>query len=253
MDKSRIKTFFILLLLLVNAVFAGVYFHDLYSGAAAARADVSNIREAFANVGIEVKTEIPGDLRYSAVAVTYSRESEAAFAERALGESTAEDKGGGITYYTGKNGNALFSPGGVFEINLNAANPGSDSFEQQASKLAKTIGLTISELSADGNSLSCAITRNGLQVFNQSLSFEFLPDGAVTITGVCAVGTEQTAAASATFDAASAAMSFLHKIETDGVLCGEVMEIEQGYIFTDLEYKPAWRIVTDAGEFIISG
>jgi hypothetical protein len=47
-------------------------------------------------------------------------------------------------------------------------------------------------------------------------------------------------------------MDFLHIIEINGVLCSEVTLIEIGYVFADSEYKPAWRLETDAGEFVIN-
>jgi len=251
LDKSRIKTYIIWLLVLLNLVFAGLYAYDLMNAAAAERAKITNIYSAFEKSGVTLTAEIPTNTRFKSGSVTYSRDAELAFVESLLGDTMVDDKGGGIISYTGTNGTAIFITGGIFEFNVNA-DPRYDSLShsQQAERLAKSLGLSVKKLSEEGDIIGYAITRDDLRVFNQSVSFDFKADGTIKIAGFYSIGAEQTTIGSVEFDSVSVAINFLHKIETDGVLCSEVTSIEAGYIFSDSEYKPAWRINTDAGEFI---
>ncbi|MDR0817998.1 MAG: hypothetical protein LBN43_00275 [Oscillospiraceae bacterium] len=256
MTSSSLKTYFIVLLVIVNLLFIGLVVTDVWDVTSSEALGQDDLALIYQNSGVELAEDAYDSKadRLAGGRVTRTGEAELSFTERVLGVGTkAEDRGGSNVYYIGTNGIANFRADGYFEITLpHSSSGGKKSLYAQAEEFAGTLGLKLGKLSTAGRSLSYVLLRGDTEVINQYVKFEFGIAGGVTISGVYVLGDETETGAYDYADIFTASLKFLREIEASGILCGSVTGIKGVYIFESSAYVPAWRFDTDAGVFILN-
>jgi hypothetical protein len=249
-----LKTYLIVLLLIVNLVFAAALVNDIMEGNRARDAGLRDLVSVYRSSGVTLAEGAIKELRTPPVSVRIVRsaESEQRLAERLLGPGTlGEDLGGSIFYYTGMSGVARFRLDGTFEVSLPYYSTTGGKLESFAEDLAATMGVKVRLLDTVGSTLHYAVLHGGSDVVNQRISFSFGSTIGVTVAGVYVVGAEQPGDEYNYADALTASLKFLREIESGGILCGAVDRVDSVYLFSGSAYIPAWRFSGDSGVYLL--
>jgi len=197
------------------------------------------------NIKITVPKEITA-IPQSKVTIMRLYAMEQAFAEKVLSGSTASsDLGGGIVRYSNAKGTVTFRSNSTFEAELLSYAVSTEDFEQQAKRLAEQFGLSLTFLRTYGRTAEFDVLRDGLEVFGQTIRFEFGESKGVQIVGIYAFGMEQVGEVSEFTDRDDALLKALAEIEKNGIICEEITDCQQGWRFNSGEYTPVWKFTTD--------
>ena len=256
MSSSSLKTYVIVLLVIINVVLIVLYGLDDWERNTVARAQQEDMRDIFARSGVALHDSaiIDAGIEHMETLVTRSVVSELALVSSVLGADVySEDRGGNIIYYSGVNGTALFHPDGYFEIRIPfLSSGGRKSLDEQVDEFIEQLGVDLRKSSETGRQLHYIVIRNGVEVINQYFTFNFGLSGGVDISGSYVVGLESPANPLDYTDPYTASLRFLRLIESIGVLCGEISAIDLAYTFDNSLYTPIWIFRTDTGEYMLN-
>ncbi|MCL2084462.1 MAG: hypothetical protein FWH06_04290 [Oscillospiraceae bacterium] len=175
MHLGKPKNLLIVILLLSNALLAGMLGWRVWEGARARAEADRNIIELLARQGVNISKLPDSQLRVPSLAARRPHGEEALAVSYLLGETEAEDTGGIITDYSGVAGAAQFQAGGRFVIRPAAGGP------QDAENGRLT---DAPDISAGALTAAAAKTLAGMGLKNISKDAEYAeaPGGARAVT-----------------------------------------------------------------------
>jgi len=246
MDRGRVKTFILCLLLAVNLTFLGILLIDR---AQAARFD-QNARVALIQtldhmgfiIDIDAIPDTQDQVLYRLVRNT---ETESQVADAILGHATQTEEGGGIYHYASPRGYAQFHTGNFrFQFSVHTdPNPLFDLMHLTARDPVVTDEMRVYPLSIDD-----------LPIFNGYVTFFFSDDQLQEITGPVLWGARTRYAPGPLQDAATALIYLAGYLRTWSTAT-QFEYMEPGYFLTEgmgySELRPVWIVTTDGGTFSI--
>jgi len=261
MDRARLKTFVLLLLVLVNLTFLSFIVIDVISSMQRHAEARTELVRVLGEMGIAIdESQIPQSEEQALTFLSRDLMAEGRIAASVLGGSaSASDEGGGIFRYE-----SLYGLGegeirsGTFRFQL---------AEQEIALEGSEILLNRLELSAREPHIFAEkgynrithvypLTFNDSLVANGQVTFTFcFMDGMLEeVAGTALWGSTQRYTASPQFDVTTALISLAgHLLEGDGVSRFE--SVEMGYYLLEgtghLELRPVWIVETDMGAFSI--
>jgi hypothetical protein len=259
MKTAHIKNIVIVALVAVNVFFLGFWLLGLVSEHSQ---KIEVYRDAAAlleqnGVALDIRSIRDGGELYT---LSYNRDttSEQALANVLLGSTVSGQSG---SSYTSDSGQAVFDGTGAFTFRLS---PGvvtdSEGAENAARKLLGLMNLEaeIDTVRQDGaiKTVTAVCTRNGADIFNDTIIFSFKDGNLEEISGTYIPGVVMTAQKTEMNSCASALMSFLAEVRKGNYQCSEIESVEPGYRVTAVllgggSLGPVWRVVTDTGTVFV--
>jgi len=255
MDRARLKTFVLLLLLTVNLIFLAFLVTD-WAQTARQRSEIrAELIDALHRMGITMAYEAipeegPQTIYFIARDVAAERQVVAAL----LGDVSESDVGGGIYHYQSPQGQAQFR-GGTFWIELadNIYRP-----SDTGPLLVERMGLWAPTGSGDGSQLTHTLAidrqRPDQLVINGQVTFHFVDGYVREISGTALWGTWQSYLAGQQQNAATALITLAGYLLNEGEV-SRFERMEMGYYLLEgsgyLELRPAWIVITDGGIFSV--
>lgn len=263
MERSKIKTFILSVLLVLNIFFLALVISKETTSSALREQMKADVAQIMSDNGITISTEsIPDSMDMYSYKILRDLGAEKALVQSVLGDFEFEDQGGNIHFYQGSVGYARFRGGGEFEI-IFAESPSTDDYLQLSLSLCKTMGIDTDTGSAVISEAETGYTViftgkwAGFAVFNCRVSFVFENGSLSQISGRRLMGTPQASGDDELRTAATALMDFLNIIKQEGYICNEILSISQGFLINlsvsgDGNLIPTWRVSADTGEYYIN-
>ncbi len=262
MDSSKLKNIILVVLLVVNVVFACLLMGFRRDAAGSERNMKNDLISVYAQHGIELSDSI----RVSAEApegyiLARSEDSELNAVKKLLGRTTVYDQGGNVLYYSCEKGEARFRGTGEMEIVFSGS---SWKFRGDAAaaakKAAKKLGMDPIVRSVDAGDLTVVELGwrfRGSEVFNSSVEVNLSQQALLMAVGHRAFDEVLGTTGAETKNCADALVEFLALTEERGYDCGEVYSVESGYIISvpvsgEAMLTPAWKIETNNGNYYIN-
>lgn len=258
MEKSLVKNFILILLLLVNLFLLVIVISEAREERSIARYRREALESVLRNNGIELAPdvelpeEVPPQLN-----LKRDPEAEQRLISSLIGRSQRVDKGGNIYYYEGKNGKAEFRGTGEFYILLDASSMGREA-TAMAKAYLKKLGLEAAgpaTVSEKGDSLSYLVSYGGIPVHNAQITFDFVSSQQLIISGTRPLDFRESAQSSEFYqDGVTILMSFLEAVHEKGYICSEISGLAlEYYMYSAVSgsstLSPRWRIQTNSGPY----
>ena len=261
MDTPKLKNIIIIILLLLNGFLLAIMISDSVETAREHRLAEQQLRQVLSSQGIELSEDV--DLGLTAPAsrtVIRDMDKELRLMEKVIGADRAENQGGNIYYYEGKNGQAVIRSTGEADI-LFTGEGGrvGDDIASGTKKLFKK-GDLILEVEDKEDDTSCYFIClwDGYPVYNARLEASHYGDSIQLVTGSVAYGTESGKEAQPGFDCVTALMRFLQAAREGGYIFSRIENVSVGYIMSvtmpgEYSLKGVWRIEMDTGTVFTNG
>lgn len=267
MDKSKIKSFIILLLAIVNLFLLTIVFSNARTDRIAKDYRDTALRSVLESNGISMSKDILlPEKMLSSISLTRDLDKEHQMVSKLIGSCEVIDKGGNIMFYSGEDGQAIFRGTGAFEILLNSdsmlmgSNP-INTCEAALNKLGiKYFSKSVEVINSGGNTsviMECAFKKT--RIYNAEIRFDFSGNRLLLIYGTHPLDVETTVQSPETYpDTATILMSFLQYVRETGEVCSEIESIDLGYFSTAVvsgssSLRPIWCIETDSGKYFFDG
>lgn len=267
MERSKLKTIIILILLLVNIFLLVLVGGQLVQEYRAQRTALANAGLILEQNGIAVSDEALTQMGLTTLAsLSAARDTqfEAALATALLGEDAAcTNQSGGLYVYTGEAGSVLFRAGGEFTADFTVPIPTEDTPQSHSEALLRTLKLSAEEVSwvntpsgeVEGTFLQ---TVEGVPVYTCSLVFRYTDKGLASISGTLLPAAPSASSGAPALDGATALIRFLSGILDSGDVCSSVTAIRPGYRMTysfsgSISLSPVWLVSTDASAYYLDG
>ena len=270
MDGSRLRNYFIVLLLFVNAfmlVIVGAEQAESISNGLAVERD---IREIYEKNGIVLEDiSLSGGQKLYGYKLHRDIEKEQAVVGTILGADVkGEEESGNIMGYESPKGSALFRGTGDFEIIISGKVPSYTNLSprEQAEEIFKKLSpssddaLYTLEQYEDGSSFAEAVgSFKDMPLFNYKVVFDFTVDGRLdSVRGVRVFDTVSENQWEQSMDAETALIRFLEQTSHDERAFTKVLGLSQGFVMYSQvsgtsDIFPVWRIETNAGDFFLNG
>lgn len=260
MDRFRLKNIIILILVLVNGFLLFSLAQRRLSERDASRRTAEQLAALFREDGLTLDPRaISQDDPPDGVALARDAALEGQAAVFLLGGESlsTSDRGGGIYYYAGEAGEALFRSSGGFEASGTLAEGNVEDFCRDFCRAFSYDAPDIRLDEAGNGVFSASAVYGKLPVFNCSVTFT-VQDHVLTAvsgtllpkTGTPAVGGERPLSASgalAAFQRMRRESAAVASAVTDARLCYE-LQTSPG----TMSLAPAWRIVTDTEDYYVN-
>ena len=256
MPVSRIKSIIIGVLVIINLLFLAYIVIDHTAESRARAEELQRITELYTKNGVFLSPDLKLSDTPAGRSWPRSIQAEEEIARRLLGETSVSDQGGSIYLYTSELGTALFRSGGEFEIGLEPGAYPAECTEAAVKRLVQELGLTAETAVITGDTARTVQTVQEIPIFNCVLELSFQEGSLIRMSGRLAAS-GGTPAGGGGMTCASALMRFLSLVLSGDVACTHVYDIFPGYVmntsvFGTVELQPAWKLVTDTGEYRIS-
>ncbi len=267
MDKSRIKSFIILLLAVVNVCLLFIVLKNTSAELAVRESGNAALQQVLAKNGITLSEDVVLPKKIpTEITLSRSMLKEKRNLSSLIGSCTAQDLGGNIIYYHGSNGHANYRGTGEFEIMLDSAIiPLTDTPVASCYSLAKKLGIDYANIEPqliqgdDSLMVTMVCAFDGTPVYNAAISFSYSFNRLFIISGMRPLDTEVSIRVYEDYpDGATVLMSFLDYISSTGGALSEITEVELGYFISSsvsgsCVLRPVWCIITDSGRYYING
>lgn len=265
MDAIKVKNFIILVLLIVNVVLLSTVISDRMRGSELWNEAVEGAVALLEENGIVVSDEANLSARsLNQRSVARNGQAEAQAVDGFIGLTTTDDRGGGIIYYGGTYGEAIFRGTGGFDIQFSASGaPEAEDMERTALEYAKKLGISLLESSCRTTSsdsstvLTYTCAADGASIINCTVEFRFMLGRLYSVSGTRPLDYVTSETDSSVIDVPTALMRFLELTREKGHICSELRGLELCYAFSasasgEGSLTPTWLVVTDTGEFYIN-
>lgn len=265
MDAIKVKNFIILVLLIVNVVLLSTVISDRMRGSELWNEAVEGAVALLEENGIVVSDEANLSARsLNQRSVARNGQVEAQAVDGFIGLTTTDDRGGGIIYYGGTYGEAIFRGTGGFDIQFSASGaPEAEDMERTALEYAKKLGISLLESScrtttSDSSTvLEYTCSSDGARIINCTVEFRFMLGRLYSVSGTRPLDHVTSETDSSVIDVPTALMRFLELTREKGHICSELRGLELCYAFSasasgEGSLTPTWLVVTDTGEFYIN-
>lgn len=261
MDSRKLERILILILALLNVFLLAVVISDSVQTRRSAAETAARLTEMLSRSGIEA-SEDAVRLRQAPQPCTLTRDltAEQRLITRLVGENRPTELGGNIVTYAGARGQAQLRGSGETDILLETdAVPVRGGMTRTAQRLLRSAGirtLPVGEASEERQELTLCATLDGCPVYNALFTVEFAGDSIYMITGTRLFDTVSRSDGAPVLDSVTVLIRFLELVREGGYICSRIDAVESGYLQTvvrsgETELAPVWRIVTDAGAFLI--
>ena len=265
MDKSRIKNFIIILLLLVNVFLLYIVISNFREERQAELYRKEALENVLSENGIKLNPniELPDSIP-PLVSLKRDTEIEQKLVSALIGKCDVKDLGGNIYFYEGPDGQAKFRGTGDFEILLNSGVIPKVKNPVDSARIAlKKLGIECSDEDSSVNSeggnttvvLNCSW--NGTPIYNSKISFYLTSEYLMLISGSRPLDKEYVIQSTENYtDSITLLMSFLKNVRETGEVCSEIKDMQIGYFLNsavsgDCTLKPVWCIQTDSKAYYI--
>jgi len=257
MDRAKLKTFVLLLLVLVNLTFLGLIAADALQTMRLQR----EVREelVWALRGMEISIEesqIPLSEEQALYFLSRDPIAEARIAANLLGHAEGVDGDSGVLRFVGlEDGRGMGEfRSGSFHFWLEDQNLGEESISALLAQMELTTRDSLITEDSAGIRQTYSLLLHGLPVVNGEVTFLFSYGILQEISGTALWGSTQRYAGSPQVDVTTALISLAgHLIERADVSRFE--SVEMGYYLLEetglLELRPVWVVRTDGGTFSI--
>lgn len=263
MESSKLKNIILIVLLMVNLVFAGLLADSWRESRKVAEQARKSLETVLAGRGIELSPEVDITVKPPAEYELHrDLESELDAVRAVLGTAEGHDRGGNVYYYSGQNGEASFRGTGEIEISLLDPSFGLRSAPaSEAEKAAKKLGLDPFLISSGDSGDTAKVMLGwrwqGFEVFNGRLSVSPSEDSTVSIEGRRSFDEVYRVTESEAMDCQTAIMRFLGIMDENGVSIRKIESVDAGFVLSvpvsgEETLSPAWRISTDSGVYCIN-
>lgn len=257
MDRARLKTFILVLLLLINLTFLGLIAIDVMQTARLQSEVRAELVRVLDGMGISIdESRIPHGEEQEPYFLSRDIALERRIAAAVLGGyATETDEGGGIFRYVGYGGVGEGEiRSGFFRFQMRDKQLGEDASGRLLEQLELRASSPISYALPDGTVRIYTLLEGGRPIINAQVSFTFSDGYLQEVAGTALWGDAQRYAGRPQLDATTALISLAgHLLETGGVTRFE--SVEMGYYLLEgagvLELRPVWIVQTDAGTFSI--
>ena len=259
MKTSRIKSIVIVILLLVNAFLLVLLLGRRSQQRIAYERSVEQLSLLLSSNGIAFDTSLlPNTVSFPAAELSHDTDAEAAFARALLGDDAAvRSTGSGSSVYESEHGSLRFRASGEIDGSINRSTE--DPFEFLRSILSDfgyQLYANISALSITGSGTLAAVREmDETKIFNAPLIFTFESGTLVSVSGSFLPSVTLTKSADG-MDAISALVRFLDYRNTNGLVCTQIIHLENGYLLQSAAVSPklvpAWHIMTDVSEYYVN-
>lgn len=259
MKTSRIKNIVIVILALVNAFLLVLLLGRQNQQRIAYERSVEQLSLLLTNNGIAFDTSLlPDKVSFPTAELSHDADAESAFARALLGEdAAARSTGGGNSVYESGLGSLQFRANGAVDGSMNC--PTEDPFEFLRSILSDfgyQLYANISALSITGNGTLAAVREmDSTRILNAPLIFTFENGALISVSGSFLPSVTLTVPADS-MDAISALVRFLDYRNTNGLVCTQIIHLENGYLLQSAAVSPklvpAWHIMTDVSEYYVN-
>ena len=255
MDRGRIKTFVLLLLLTVNVVFLALIVTDRVEVARLRNEARVELTQVLSRMGIALDPEvIPEEEAQPLYFIARDIDAEREVAAMLLGEPEERDAGGGIYHYQSSVGQAQFR-GGSFWVELVGR---TYRISDTGPLLVDQMGLWAPTGSGDDTQITYTLAldrqRPDQRVINGQVTFHLVEGYVREISGTALWGERHAYVTGQQQDAATALLTLAgHLRERQTV--SRFLQVEMGYYLLEgsgyLELRPVWIVATDDGWFSV--
>ena len=257
MKTSRIKTIVIVILLLVNVFLLVLLLGRRNEQRIAYERSVEQLSLLLVNNGITFDTSLlPDKVSFPAAELTHDAAAEAAFAHALLGDNAAaRSTGGGNSVYESERGSLRFRANGAVDGSMNC--PARDPADF-LSGILPPLGyrVDVSGVNFAGSGTAVAVREmDSTRIFNAPLTFTFESGALTSVSGSFLPSVTLTKSTDG-MDAISALVRFLDYRNTNGLVCTQIVHLENGYLLQSAAVSPklvpAWHIMTDVSEYYVN-
>ena len=264
MSVPKVKTIFIVALVLVNAFFLTIILRNNYADARDERQMIENACSILRSNGIRIDPDsIITSGALSTMRTARIIDVEASIAHAFLGQVDMVDQGGDIYLYENpERGVAEFSSAGDFSIQLLAGVIGDSGGALKATReLLRDMKLEtsppISSPEPGGETVSVCSEYRGARIFNSPIEFRFVGSSLQSIKGRYVADVETMEGGVQISQVGTALLGFLAAVMRDEIECEEILGVEAGYrhsvagAFGEGVLYPSWLITTADGRYLV--
>lgn len=263
METKKLERIILLILVLLNLVLLFLLLRGRIEEANARRARLESLTTLLAERGITLGPD--ADLEQAGLPA-YTVQRDLALEDQRmqgiLGAHGSEDQGGGIWYYHSERAKIVMHGTGELTIlPLGAWGQRKGTPYEQAARILRSAGIECwvppdSDPEDWDQALCCCW--EGAPVFNAVMEFGFSAKKLDVADGVTVFNRETARSDWTGMDAVSLLLSFAETVRREGILCSRVDGLTPGYrmrvgLSGESTLEPVWRLVTDVGEFYVSG
>jgi hypothetical protein len=262
MNSSKLKTLVILMLLLVNGSFLGLWLADKYQSGRIEENTEQGLIRVLAQQGIDMDEEaIPEESPRRRFVLTRDTAKERELAERLLGQVAVEEMGGGFYQYVSDKGTARFTGNGRFEIFLKPDSQAERTADALMEELLAKLDITAvtpngeTEHANDPNTAGRICLYDDSRIFNNRLTVTLLSDNTAEIVGTGVIGSVAYLNDAEALSPVTALISLAGEIRENEISCGTLLRVEAGFQMlvtaSGTTLEPVWRIETDSGDLYL--
>ena len=256
MKTSRIKNIIIVILALMNAFLLVLLLGRQNQQRIAYERSVEQLSLLLTNNGIAFDTSLlPGDVSYPAAELSHDAATEAAFARALLGDDAEARSTGGSSVYESERGSLQFRTNGTVDGSLNR--PVEDPVDFLSSTFSD-LGYrfdTVALNSVGSGTVTAVRKVDSVKIFNAPLIFTFENGTLISVSGSFLPSVTLTESVDG-MDAISTLVRFLDYRNTNGLVCTQIIHLENGYLLQSAAVSPklvpAWHIMTDVSEYYVN-
>ena len=258
-DRARMKTFVLLLLLVVNLTFLGLIITDRLQAARLESEAKEELIQVLQNLGVAISYEgIPPTEEQAIYLLPRDIEAERQVTARILEGPEERDEGGGIYHYFSHLGSAQFRAGSFRFDFAGQGISAAEGMQEIGDRMLERLELQgeISFQSGDEREgrLAYTLTVEGLTALGGQVVFFFSEGYLREITGPSLWGQRQRYIAEEQLDVTTALVRLAGRMY-EGAISTRFVSVQMGYYFLEgsgyLEFRPVWIIETEDGTFSV--
>lgn len=257
MDRRAIKTFIIVLLLLVNLAFLTIMALDSVENTRLkneTRDDLLQVLSA-RDIILDVE-ELPEDEAFPQLYVRRDMALELEAVTAVLGPVESSNEGGGILYYTGKGGTGRFRSGGEFSLLPDERAYPAEDISAVAEAVMAELRISGECIHAEGDGQAGQVvylcTVEKVPIFSCRIVFTFADGALCAVEGIRPLDTLQRYAPGTQIGAATAVIRLVGQRGDD---FQRITAVLPGYALTaasgEGELMPVWKVVTDQSAYLV--
>ena len=260
MDRARMKTFVLCLLLAVNLTFLSLLIADRLQEARLESAAKEELIQVLQTLGISLSYEaIPPTEEQAIYLLFRDIEAEGQVADRILIHPEARAEGGGIYHYFSAGGTAQFRTGSFhFDFGDYRLSPG-ENLQSVGDDMLERLGFQGHPFILRGDAQTGEITYiptiDGFLVMGSQVVLRFSYGNLQEVSGPSLWGTRQRFAAGEQMDVTTALVRLAGHLYGRDPAPSQFASVQMGYYLLEgagyLELRPVWIVNTDGGLFSV--
>lgn len=265
MERYRIKTVIIVILLIINGFLLVLVGTRKTESLRYEQSALEGTIQVLSEHGIELSPEVIANRESRQLGMTErSVTAEAQIASILLGENAeGENRGGGLYTYRTQLGELSFRTGGELSVQLSEnAIWNTDDPESHADALMTSLPVEYhwvrSEISSGSGEVQYVQLLDGAPLFSCQLIFTYETGRLVRISGNLLAADEPETESDHVLSLPTVLMRFLDDVLSSGDVCSSVLAVEPGYLISQsftsaIQLRPTWYISTNTADYYMDG